>query len=160
VSMSPPDGGPVERSFGRAGRGGVGDDNGEHPRPFDPTEPKRFCVRGFIKAIEEGDPEAQIRAYADEATVQVIDPDHPPRSPKLLAGRADVAAWIHETCSIKMLHRVVDVVEADPWVVFTDEMCDRHGTQMASTTTVTVKHGLIVQQRMILVWDDWDEAAY
>ena len=148
--------GGVGLSSTRTDRVRVGDHNDVHPRPFNLAEQHTLHLRILIDAIERGDPEAQIRAYADRAALRLIDPDHPPRSPKLLTGKAEIAAWIRDVCSLRMTHRIVDIVNAGPLVAFTDEMRDRHGTQMVSTTTVTIKHDLIVQQRVILVWDGWD----
>jgi len=155
VPMSPPTGG-VGLSSTRADRVRVGDHNDVLPRPFNSGEQHTLNLRFLIDAIERGDPEAQISSYAEGATLQLVDPDHPPRSPKLLTGKAEVAAWIQDVCSLRMTHRIDDIVNAGPLIAFTDEMRDRHGTQMVSTTTVTIKHGLILQQRVILVWDGWE----
>jgi hypothetical protein len=115
-----------------------------------------FDVDALFKAIETADAGAQIPLYAEQAEVQVIDPHHPPRSPMTLRGRRAIAGWITDLCSIQMSHRVVDVVNGGDQVAFTEEGRYRDGAMVVSTSTLRLRGGLILRQRVVLVWDDLD----
>lgn len=115
-----------------------------------------FSLAALARAIEARDADFQIPLYADDADVQVVDPDHPPRSPMNLRGKRAIASWIRDICSLNMTHHVVDLVDAGDTVAFSEEGRYRDGTKVLSTSTVTVKDGLIRRQRVVLVWDGWD----
>ena len=115
-----------------------------------------FPLPDLIRAIEGRDPDAQIPLYADEAEVQVINPDHPPRSPLKLHGKPAIASWIRDLCSLNMTHKVLDSVDGHGMVAFTEEGRYRDGVMVLSTSTAVVCDGLITRQRVVLVWDDWD----
>jgi hypothetical protein len=115
-----------------------------------------FCVEALVSAIEAGDAAAQIPLYADSAEVVVIDPHHPPRAAMTLRGKAAIALWITDLCSINMTHRVVDLVLGTDRMAFTEEGRYRDGAGVVSTSTLHLSRGLITRQRVVLVWDDLD----
>jgi ketosteroid isomerase-like protein len=110
----------------------------------------------LVKAIEAGDAESQIPLYADDAEVLVVDPHHPPRAPMTLRGKRAVAYWIRDICSVNMSHQVVDLVDGGDRVAFTEEGRYRDGARVLSTSTLSIRGGLIAKQRVVLVWDDLD----
>jgi hypothetical protein len=115
-----------------------------------------FSLGLLAEAIERRDADSQIVLYAQNATVQVFAPDHPPQSPMVLRGKPAIASWIHDLCSINMTHQVVDLVDGFEMVAFTEEGRYKDGTRVVSTSTAAVLDGLITRQRVVLVWDGWD----
>jgi hypothetical protein len=115
-----------------------------------------FSLTTLAEAIERRDADTQIDLYAQNATVQVFAPDHPPQSPMVLRGKPSIASWIHDLCSINMTHQVVDMVDGFEMIAFTEEGRYKDGTQVVSTSTAVVVDGLITRQRVVLVWDGFD----
>ena len=115
-----------------------------------------FDLRALGDAIETRDAEYQIPLYADDAIVQVIDPDNPPRSPRVIRGQPAIASWIRDICHLRMTHRMVALVDAGETAAFTEEGRYKDGGTVVSASTVEIRRGLIVHQRVISVWDDLD----
>ena len=126
------------------------------PLPFHLGHYQTFSLEVFASAIQERDADRIIAAYAPDAIVHLLDPDHPPQSPRTLTGRAALASWIRDICSPDVTHRVVDLVDAGDMVSFTDQARYRPGTQEWSISVAAIDDGLIVRQRMLSVWDGWD----
>ncbi len=153
---NPQAGGGVELPSIRTDRERGEEDNDVFPLPSDFADPAGFQLWAFARAIEECDAEAQIRAYAERATLLVVDPDHPPRAPTTLTGKDEIASWIRDICSLRMTHRVVDLVDGGHLVAFTEHGRHRDGTQVLSTATAAIRAGLITRERVVMVWDGWD----
>ena len=115
-----------------------------------------FDLAVWWEAIETRDAATQIPLYADKAVVTVVNPDHTPRSPLRFSSKKAIAAWIEDICALNMTHSVVDVVDGGQRVSFTEEGRYRDGAQVWSMSTVQLEHGLIVRQRVVLVWDGLD----
>jgi hypothetical protein len=116
----------------------------------------QFNLGTLVRAIESRDAGCQISMYAEDAEVRVVDPDHPPQAPMVLRGKPSIGSWIFDLCSLAMTHEVMDLVDGGDLVAFTEKGRYRDGTMVVSTSTLALRDGLIVRQRVVLVWDGWD----
>jgi YD repeat-containing protein len=48
------------------------------------------------RAIEQRDADGQLRHFAEDAVIEIVDRDHPPSSPQRISGRAEIRAVVQE----------------------------------------------------------------
>lgn len=113
-----------------------------------------FDIAGFSRATEERDAIRLAALYADDATVEVVDPDHQPRSPRRMRGRPEITSWLEDTYSRDMTHQVVDPIAGVDRIALTIECAYPDGTNVLCAFSADVRDGLITRQRVIQVWDD------
>ena len=70
-------------------------------------------------AIEAKDAAAVASHYAPEATLTLLDRDHPPADPSVFAGTAEIEAYFADICGRNMDHRVADRVASPDRIAFT-----------------------------------------
>ena len=114
---------------------------------------RHFDLTEFSRAIDAGDAETQIAAYADCAEVELIDPDNPPSSPHVLKGKDAIADWVRNNCQNNVTQRVVRAIDGDDGIAYTVAQVLRDGSQEIATSTAELRDGLVTQQQTILVGD-------
>jgi hypothetical protein len=114
---------------------------------------RRFDLLEFGRAIDASDAETQIAAYADSAEVEVIDPDNPPSSPRVLKGKSAIADWVRSNCQRNLRQRVVRFIDGDDRIAYTVEHVQRDGSHAIASSTAELRDGLVTQQHTILVRD-------
>jgi hypothetical protein len=112
-----------------------------------------FDLMEFSRAIDAGDAEAQIAAYADGAEVELIDSDNPPSAPHVLSGKNAIADWVRNNCQNNVTQRVVRAIDGDGGIAYTVAQVLRDGSHEIATSIAELRDGLVTQQQIILVRD-------
>lgn len=105
------------------------------------------------RAIESRDAAAQAEMFADDATVTMIDHDHPPSSPQTIQGRAAIRAMLDDVCSRDMTHRVTHALAGPGGAAYTIECRYADGTRVEVAAMLDVRDGLITHQEGVQAWD-------
>jgi hypothetical protein len=112
-----------------------------------------FDLIELSRAIDAGDAETQIAAYADCAEVELIDSDNPPSSPHIVKGKDAIADWVRSNCQDNVTQRVVRAIDGDDGIAYTVAQVLRDGSHEIATTIAELRDGLVTQQQTILVRD-------
>jgi ketosteroid isomerase-like protein len=113
-----------------------------------------FDFARLRRAVEERDASSQLRFYADDAEVRIVDRDHPPRAPRVLRGKDAVREWIEDISARDMTHRVEHEVLGDGRAAFTEACRYPDGTNVLCSAVLRLRDGEITQALVIQVWDE------
>ncbi|HEY5188968.1 MAG TPA: nuclear transport factor 2 family protein [Solirubrobacteraceae bacterium] len=114
----------------------------------------RFDLDRFARATEERDASTQVSMYAPDATVTVADRITQPGSPRVLQGRAEIAAWIEEVTARDMTHAVQTTVKDDRAAALTVACRYPDGTNVLCATVLELRNHTISNQTVVQVWDE------
>lgn len=87
------------------------------------------------------------------AVLENIDAEHPPSSPVILHGRAEIAAQLRDVTARDMEHRVTEAFVAGDKGALRVDCRYADGTRVACLATLELRDGLIVRQRQVQTWD-------
>ena len=105
-------------------------------------------------AIEAKDATAVSAHFAPDARLSLLDRDHPPASPSVYAGTAEIEAYFEDICGRNLEHHVTNRV-ADPGrIAFTQHCRYPSGQDVLCVTVATVRDGHITDQTAVQVWDN------
>lgn len=105
----------------------------------------RFDIDGFRRAIESGDARYQLALYADDAELNVVDPDDPFATPHVLHGKPAIGSWIEQLHARSTGLRVVDLRSMPDRVELTEEVDGRDGSHVAYGYSAEVRRGQLVR---------------
>lgn len=105
------------------------------------------------RAVESRDAAAQAAMFADDATVTMVDHDHPPSSPQRLQGRAAIRAMLDDVCSRDMTHRVTHALASPDGVAYTVACRYADGMRVEVALVADVRDGMITHQEGVQAWD-------
>jgi hypothetical protein len=120
---------------------------------------KHFDLVKFSRAIDAGDIDGQIAAYAESAEVEVIDADNPPSSPHVLRGKNAIAEWLRSSCQRHVAQRLVRIIDGDDRIAYTVTRVRCDGSHEIATSTAELRDGMVTHQHTILVRDSVDGHA-
>jgi len=107
----------------------------------------------FRRAIESADAAAMAEMFAADATVVLIDQEHPPSRPQTVQGREAIRAMLDDICSRDMTHEVTHLIAGGDGVAYT-EMCRyADGTRVEVAMVMDVRDGRITRQEGVQAWD-------
>jgi hypothetical protein len=105
-------------------------------------------------AIEARDADAVTAHYAFDATLTVLDVEHPPSAPAVYRGKSEIAAYYRDICGRNISHQVGDVITGNDRFSFVQRCRYPSGEQVVCLTSAEVgTDGLIMSQIGIQVWD-------
>lgn len=104
-------------------------------------------------AIEANDAETVTALYAEDATLTMLDRDHPPSHPQVFRGREEIGTYYREICGRNLDHQVQDAVSTATGLGFTQHCRYPDGTRVVCTAVATVRDGRIVSQTGVQVWE-------
>jgi hypothetical protein len=110
-------------------------------------------LSGLTRAIEERDATVQLAAYTDDAELRIVDKDHPPSSPRVLAGRAAIGAFVADVAARDMTHEIVASVTDGATLALTEACRYPDGVRVLCACTAELRDGLISRQTIVQVWD-------
>lgn len=110
-------------------------------------------MKALRRAIESRDAAAQAAMFADDATVSMVDHDHPPSSPHRLQGRAAIRSMLDDVCSRDMTHRVTHALASPDGVAYTVECRYADGMRVEVAMLADVRNGMITHQEGVQAWD-------
>jgi hypothetical protein len=117
------------------------------------TSTQTTFLSSLTGAIERDDAEAQAALYTDDATVEIVDRDHPPAHPEVIQGREQILAELRDVAGRGLTHRVESAVaEADRGSVLV--RCRYpEGEQVVCSSTMELEGGAISREVRLQVWD-------
>jgi ketosteroid isomerase-like protein len=117
------------------------------------TETATFDITGLSRAIEARDADGVVSGYAPDATLTILDRDHPPAAPLLHTGIEEIDRYYRDICGRNLEHRVRDAVATADGVAYTQHCRYPDGAAVVCATVATVRDGRIHTQTAIQVWD-------
>lgn len=112
-----------------------------------------FNLERFARATEERDASTQLSMYADDATVTIVDPVTPPRSPRVLRGRDQIKGWIEDVTARDMTHAVQHTVSDDHGAAYAVACRYPDGTGVVLATVIELEADSIARQTVVQIWD-------
>ena len=114
----------------------------------------RLDVGVLTRAIEGQDARTLAGLYADNATLQIMDRDNPPKSPRTISGREAIAAYYDDVCGRAMTHKVEAGLLDDSHLAFTESCAYPDGTRVFCSAMAELSGGRITKQTNVQVWDE------
>ncbi|HET6532742.1 MAG TPA: nuclear transport factor 2 family protein [Actinoplanes sp.] len=110
-------------------------------------------IDALTRAIESRDADGVLAFYADDATLTLVDRDHPPSAPTVLTGRDRIAGYYTDICGRNMDHQVHDAVATPDRLAYAQHCRYPDGTRVLCVTVATVRDGKIRTQTATQAWD-------
>ena len=118
------------------------------------TTTTEFDVSALRDAMEAGDAEGQVRLYADDAEVTLVDRDHPPSQPARMRGRDEIRAWLHDLCERPgMTHRVAIALADERSGGYSLHCSYSTGERVHCAALFELEGGRIVRLEGVQAWD-------
>lgn len=105
-------------------------------------------------AIETRNSQKLAALYDKDATVRVIDRNHPPSKPHEINGRAAITDFWDDICNRAMTHKVNAQVTEGSHLAFSEDCTYPDGTKVFCMAMIDVKDGKIARQTVIQAWDE------
>ncbi len=118
------------------------------------TATNSFDVARFARATEERDASTQLSMYADDATVTIIDQSSQPSSPRTVAGRDRIRAWLEDLTGRDMTHRVGHAVSDENGAAYIVNCRYPGGALVVCATVLELDADGITRQTVVQVWDE------
>jgi ketosteroid isomerase-like protein len=110
-------------------------------------------ISALRNAVEARDAEGILAWYATDATLTLLDRDHPPSAPLVLQGTAAIGDYYRDVCGRNIAHEVRDAVITADGLAYTQHCRYPDGLGVVCTTVATTRNGKIHNQTAIQVWD-------
>ena len=104
-------------------------------------------------AIERRDAAGILSWYAEDATLTVLDRDHPPAAPASFQGLDAIGAYYRDICGRNIKHQVSDAVGTPNGLAYRQQCAYPDGTGVICVTVAAVEDGRIRRQTAVQVWD-------
>lgn len=113
-----------------------------------------FDTAALVRRIESRDAQALAGLYAPDATLTMLDRDHPPTAPLVLTGHDAIEAYFRDICGRNIEHTVRRLVADENTVAFEQHCRYPEGSQVVCLAVASVSDGRIRQQTASQTWDD------
>lgn len=112
-----------------------------------------FDVDALRRGIENGDIEALIGLYAEDATLEIVDQTNPPSSPLVFSGRAEIRRLHDEISCRDMVHRLEQAIVGSDGAAYLERCEYPDGPGVVVASTLVLRDGAIVRQVLVQSWD-------
>lgn len=103
---------------------------------------------------EQRNADMLLSLYIDNATMQVIDRNHPPSKPLEIQGKQAIGDFLRDICSRDMTHQVINEVVDKNRLSF-DVACQyASGERVLAASTCDLQNGKIVREMTVQAWDE------
>lgn len=116
--------------------------------------PAGFDFPALRRALETSDAETLIGLYAEDAAMEIVDRDRPPRSPMRLIGRPAIGAFWRDICARQMTHAVSEEVLGTDRAAFVERCAYPDGCHVVSAMNLTLRDGRILRHLTVQAWDE------
>jgi ketosteroid isomerase-like protein len=110
-------------------------------------------ISSLSQAIEARDADGVLAWYTADATLTVLDRDHPPAAPLVYSGTDQIGAYYRDVCGRNIEHEVRDAVITADGLAFTQHCRYPDGLGVVCVTVAATRDGKIQTQTAIQVWD-------
>ena len=119
--------------------------------PTSSTTPLDLDALG--RAIEQRDADGQLRHFAEDAVIEIVDREHPPSNPQRISGRAEIRAYLEDLTRRDMTHTVRHALADDDAAALWVDCLYADGTRVKCAGAFVVREGRIVRQDVVQEWD-------
>jgi hypothetical protein len=112
-----------------------------------------LTLSALERAIETRDAATLRGFYAEDATMRIIDRDHPPSHPQVIVGRPSISAYFDDVCGRTMTHRVESGWIDANHLAFTQACAYPDGTRVFCSAMAELEGGKIAKQTIVQAWD-------
>lgn len=110
-------------------------------------------ISGLSQAIEAHDVAGVLSWYSHDATLTILDRDHPPAAPLVYTGAEEIGSYYTDICGRNIDHQVRDGVVTAEGLAYTQHCRYPDGNAVVCATVATLRDGKIAAQTAIQVWD-------
>ena len=110
-------------------------------------------ISALSRAIEARDADGVLAWYDPDATLTLLDRDHPPATPLVFTGLEEIGAYYRDVCGRNIRHEVRDAVATADGLAYTQRCRYPDGLGVVCVTVATTRAGKIRTQTAIQVWD-------
>jgi SnoaL-like domain len=118
------------------------------------TTSRSFDSEALRRGIEERDATTLLGLYAPDAELQVVDQQHQPSHPLIIAGRAAIGEYFADVCGRDMTHKIERLVVGDSSAAFVQACRYPSGARVLCTAVLDLQDGLITRQAGVQAWDE------
>jgi ketosteroid isomerase-like protein len=112
-----------------------------------------FDAAALRRAFQDRDAAALLALYADDATIELVDAQNAPSTPRRLTGRAEIGAHLEDVFSRDMTH-AIDIVAASPDALGYSLRCEyADGMKVVCVANAELRDGRIVREVGVQAWD-------
>ena len=112
-----------------------------------------FSLAALSRAIETRNAAAMREFYSENASMRIIDRDHPPSKPQEIVGRSAISAYFDDVCGRAMTHKVENGCIEGEHLAFTQNCAYPNGSHVFCSTVAELKSGKITNQTIVQAWD-------
>lgn len=105
-------------------------------------------------AIEQGDEAGLVALYADDAQFTIVDRNHTPSKPFVLAGKPAIAEYYRDICARALTHKVEQAVAGPDGIAFTEACRYPDGLRVLSSNLLQLRDGKIARHSLVQAWDE------
>ncbi|WP_017596636.1 nuclear transport factor 2 family protein [Nocardiopsis potens] len=105
-------------------------------------------------AIEDGDVDAMLGQFTEDADLEMIDRRTPPSAPMTLHGRQAIGEMLRDVYSRPMTHRLDRCVVQGDHVAYEETCTYPDGTKVTSMSMLELSGGRIARQISVQAWDE------
>jgi hypothetical protein len=114
-----------------------------------------FDLAALRRGVEQRDVATMLRLYGDDAEVVITDRDHPPSTPQVMHGRAQIGTFLGDVMGREMTHALDHVLASGDTVSFVQRCRYPDGTRVTFSSVLDIDDGgHITRQEAVQAWDD------
>lgn len=117
------------------------------------TASDQLDLAALRRAIESRDAAAVAGFYAADATIVMVDHEHPPSRPQRLDGIDAIRAMLDDVYGREMTHELTHAVSGDGGAAYTVACRYPDGMRVEVATVLDVRDGRIVHEEGVQAWD-------
>jgi ketosteroid isomerase-like protein len=107
-----------------------------------------------MKQAMEGSDAATLAAmYDDQAVIEVVNQNSPPKNPRRISGKKEIQAYFDDVCGRALKHQFEDEVVAGDHAAYVERCIYPDGVNVLAASTMAMKDGRIMQQTIVEAWD-------
>jgi len=107
----------------------------------------------MLQAFERSNAAALADMYDDQAVIEVVNQNAPPKTPRRISGKAEIAAYYQDIVYRNLEHRIEEQLVAGDRAAYLERCMYPDGVNVLSASTMTLKEGKILHQMTIEAWD-------
>lgn len=117
------------------------------------TASDQLDLAALRRAIESRDAAAVAGFYAPDATIVMVDHEHPPSRPQRLDGIDAIRAMLDDVYGREMTHQLTHAVSGAGGAAYTVACRYPDGMRVEVATVLEVRDGRIVHEEGVQAWD-------